>query len=141
MTEKYDELRQILEDLEAGQALRLDAIQKDLDAIKTRLGGVPPLDAKVVAKLLRLTPAQSRVAVALAEGKTPCAIAEATGCTVGTVRYQLKQIYTKVGISRQVQLVRAVLLGCEGRRAAHRRNEPELDAFAAWEQRPGHVAY
>ena len=63
-----------------------------------------------MATALGLTPAESQLAVELAEGKTVREIAVATGRTANTLYWHLKRIYQKLGISRQVDLVRRVLL-------------------------------
>lgn len=67
------------------------------------------IDPAHVAAALGLTPAESQLAVALAAGDTLHDIARATGRTEETVRWHLKQIFRKQGISRQVDLVRRVL--------------------------------
>ena len=58
---------------------------------------------------LGLTPAESRVAALLAEGRTANEIAVLTGRKLRTVRWHVQQIFEKRGISRQVELVRQVL--------------------------------
>ncbi|MXW08477.1 MAG: helix-turn-helix transcriptional regulator [Gammaproteobacteria bacterium] len=68
----------------------------------------PRIDAGLVAEVLNLTPAESRLATMLAAGRTVREIA-ATGRTEGTVRWHLKRIFRKQGISRQADLVRRVL--------------------------------
>ena len=65
-------------------------------------------DPELVGGALGLTPAESRVAVMLAEGHTLQEIATATGRSRGTVRWHLKQIFDKNRISRQVELVQLV---------------------------------
>ena len=67
------------------------------------------IDPAVVARTLRLTPAESQVAVRLAEGKNVRDIARAMGLTEGAIYWHLKQIYQRLPISRQVDLVRWVL--------------------------------
>ncbi len=67
------------------------------------------LDPGLVAKALNLTPAESHLAVMLAGGYSMSEIAAATLRTEGTVRWHLKQIFRKQGISRQTDLVRRVL--------------------------------
>ena len=67
------------------------------------------LDPWVVATTLGVTQAESEVAVALAAGHSVRAIAQATGRQANTVRYQLKQVYHKLGLSGQADLVRVVL--------------------------------
>ena len=72
-------------------------------------GRHPHLDPDVVTRTLRLTPAESQVAVWVADGKSVRDIALATGLTEGAIYWHLKQIYKKLPISRQVDLVRLVL--------------------------------
>ena len=72
-------------------------------------GGHHRIDPELVANTLGLTPAESRVAVWLAEGKSVQEMAEATGHTRDAIYWLLKQIYQKKSISRQVDLVRLVL--------------------------------
>ena len=67
------------------------------------------VDPELVATTLGLTPAESRVAVGLAEGKSVRDMAQATGLTDNAIYWHLKQIYQKKSISRQVDLVRLVL--------------------------------
>ncbi|WP_419166865.1 helix-turn-helix transcriptional regulator [Candidatus Palauibacter sp.] len=68
-----------------------------------------PIDPALVAAVLGLTPTESRVAVALAAGHTVRDIALSTGRTEQTIRWHMKHIFRKQGISRQVDLVRRVL--------------------------------
>ncbi len=72
-------------------------------------GRHPRLDPDVVARTLELTPAESQVAVWLADGKSVRDMATATGLTEGAIYWHLKQSYQKLPISRQVDLVRLVL--------------------------------
>ncbi len=72
-------------------------------------GRLPRIDTGLVARALGLSQHESQVAVWLAEGKTVHEMAEATGRTTGAVYWHLKQIYLKLGISRQVDLARLVL--------------------------------
>ena len=67
------------------------------------------IDPAGVAAVLELTLTESQLAVALAAGQTVDDIAAETGRAEKTVRWHLKQIYRKLGISRQVDLVRRVL--------------------------------
>ena len=90
---------------------RLAGIEHDLAGIRSLLGERLPIDPQFVAARLGLTPAQSRVAVALAEGKTVRDIAKTTAMgTKSTVRWHLRQINRRLNISTQAQLVRLVLL-------------------------------
>ena len=67
------------------------------------------IDPGPVGAVLGLTPPESRVAVGLAEGKSVRDIAKVTGLSEHTLYWHLKQIYQKLPISRQVDLVRLVL--------------------------------
>ncbi|MDE0416452.1 MAG: helix-turn-helix transcriptional regulator [bacterium] len=67
------------------------------------------IDPVMAAAALGLTPAESRVAVLLAEGRTVRNIATTTGRSERTVRWHVRQIFEKRGISRQTDLVREVL--------------------------------
>ena len=69
----------------------------------------PCVGPVLIAKALGLTPAESRVAAMLTEGKTVGEIAKATGRQKSAIYWLLRQIYPKLGISRQVDLVRMVL--------------------------------
>ena len=69
----------------------------------------PCVSPGLIAKTFGLTPAESRVAAMLAEGKTVGEIALATGRQRSAIYWLLRQIYSKLGISRQVDLVRMVL--------------------------------
>ena len=74
-----------------------------------RPGRTQRVDPSLVATTLGLTRAESQVAVRLAEGQSVRDMAEATGHTTGVIYWHLKQIYRKLLISRQVDLVRLVL--------------------------------
>ena len=69
----------------------------------------PLLDPGLVAATLGLTPAESWVAAALAQGHSVRDIAMATARQDDSVRYLLKQAYRKLGIASQAELVRLVL--------------------------------
>ncbi len=73
----------------------------------------PRIDPGLVATTLGLTPAESHVAVQLAEGRTVRDIAATTGRQAGSIHWLLRRIYTKQGISRQADLVRLVLSTAE----------------------------
>ena len=82
---------------------RVAAIAMVVDDAPTRI------DPALVEAALGLTPAESRVAALLAEGRTVRDIAAVTGRTERTVRWHIQQTFEKQGISRQVELVRQVL--------------------------------
>ena len=63
----------------------------------------------LVATTLELTPAETQVAVWLAEGNSVGDMAEATGHTKAAIYWHLQRIYQKHSLSRQADLVRLVL--------------------------------
>ena len=67
-----------------------------------------PVDRTLVEAALGLSPAESRVAVLLAEDKTVREVAVATGRSVNTIRWHIRQIFEKHGLSRLGQLVQLV---------------------------------
>ena len=67
------------------------------------------IDPALVEALLGLTPAESHVAVMLAQGSTIRQIATETGRSEGTIRWHIKHIFGKLGISRQLDLVQMVM--------------------------------
>src|SRR5579885_3192372 len=67
--------------------------------------------AGVLTRLFELTPAEARLAVALAEGKTLAEAAAKFGIKTSTARKQLNQILGKTRLHRQVDLVRALVGG------------------------------
>ena len=71
--------------------------------------GAPPNLHEMVAALYGLTPAEARVAAGLAEGLSPAEIADRHGVSTGTLRNQLKAVFSKTGTRRQAELVRLVL--------------------------------
>lgn len=68
------------------------------------------IDPLWVARTFSLTAAESRVTALLAEGRSVRDIAAATNYGEGYVRWLLKQVYRKQGVSGQVALVRLVLV-------------------------------
>jgi PAS domain-containing protein len=66
------------------------------------------LSPSVVATLFSLSPAESRLTVALCQGQTVNDYAAASGVSVGTARCQLKQVLAKTRTPRQSELVRRI---------------------------------
>lgn len=64
---------------------------------------------ELLQRLFGLTPAEAQVAALLAAGHSLQAIAEQQSVAVGTVRSQLKTIFSKTGTNRQGELVSRVL--------------------------------
>ena len=69
----------------------------------------PRIDASRVAAMLGLTPSESRMAAQMTEGLRVQQIAGAEGWSEHYVRWLVKQVYRKLGISGQVALVQHVL--------------------------------
>ncbi len=67
------------------------------------------IEPAVVSATLGLTPRESQVTVWLVDGKSVDDMARATGHTRDAIYWHLKQIYQKLRISRQADLVRLVL--------------------------------
>ena len=67
------------------------------------------IDPAVVAAALDLTPSESQIASLLAEGNSIRDIAQSTGRGESTIRWHIKHIFTKQGITRQAELIRRVL--------------------------------
>lgn len=64
---------------------------------------------KVLTALFDLTPAEARLATALAEGRTPAACAARFGVAITTIRTQLRALFRKTGTKRQSDLVRVLV--------------------------------
>ena len=101
---------------------QLDFGAPDLGALVLVTGMDAPQrrDADQVGRALGLTPAESRVAVGLAEGRTVPDIAAQSGRAAGTVRTQLKSVHRKLGVSHRADLVRLVLSVSEPAAFLHR---------------------
>jgi DNA-binding CsgD family transcriptional regulator len=65
--------------------------------------------AEVLRDLFDLTPAEARVARGIAAGKTVHDLASEAGLALGTIRQQLKSVFSKTGVSRQADLVGLVV--------------------------------
>ena len=67
------------------------------------------IDPSILGAALGITEMESQVAVLLAEGRSVAQIAGAMGRKESTIRTHVKHMFTKLGLSRQVDLVRLVL--------------------------------
>ncbi|WP_420448605.1 helix-turn-helix transcriptional regulator [Candidatus Palauibacter sp.] len=67
------------------------------------------VDSDLLHRVLNLTRSEAEIATLLAAGGTPRGIAEYTGRSLETVRWHIKRMQKKLGIRRQVDLVRCVL--------------------------------
>ena len=79
----------------------------DLEATVDRLLACE-MDIQTLAKL-SLTPAETRLAIALFKGQSVEAYAKEAGISINTARWYVKQIYAKTGVKRQTELVRVLL--------------------------------
>jgi DNA-binding CsgD family transcriptional regulator len=69
----------------------------------------PELPERAVQRIFRLSPAEARMAVALARGLSPAEYAATARVTHETARSRLKVIFRKTGARRQGELVRQLL--------------------------------
>ncbi len=60
---------------------------------------------QLLCKLYHFSPAETKVAIALFQGKSPEEYARLSGVSLNTVRTQIKSLYCKTGTSRQPELV------------------------------------
>lgn len=67
-----------------------------------------PIDRFLAAAIYGLTPAEAAVAVEVAQGCMPADIATDHCVALSTVRAQLSSVFSKMGISRQAELVAAL---------------------------------
>ena len=67
------------------------------------------VDASMLEELFEMTPAEARVACALVRGLSPRQTAELCGVALGTVRTQLKAVFSKTRTRRQAELVRLLI--------------------------------
>jgi DNA-binding CsgD family transcriptional regulator/PAS domain-containing protein len=68
-----------------------------------------PLPAERLCRVFGLTPAEAKLAAALAGGSTLGQYADRASIKIGTARWYLKQVLAKTGVHRQSELVRNVL--------------------------------
>jgi DNA-binding CsgD family transcriptional regulator len=73
------------------------------------------LDPRHIASVFALTPAEARLAAAVADGRSLESIAESSGVSLTTARNQLKSVLSKTDTHRQSELV-ALLARLEARR-------------------------
>jgi len=113
----------------------MEEIAGRLDRIEARLAAPTPLGQRTVARLtdleavlerllsgqvdpstlagMDLTPAESRVAMALFKGQSVEQYAKESRIGISTVRWHIKQIHLKTGVKSQQQLFH-LLLRCNG---------------------------
>ncbi len=67
-----------------------------------------------VGQVYHLTPAEAQVAARIADGAGVAAVAADLGISENTVKTHLKAVFEKVGVTRQVQLVRRIIADVGG---------------------------
>jgi DNA-binding CsgD family transcriptional regulator len=72
------------------------------------------LDSRMLRQLFGLTPAEIRLCIALAEGKSVEEYAREAAISSNTARTHVKRIYSKTGVRRQSELVRLLLRSSAG---------------------------
>jgi DNA-binding CsgD family transcriptional regulator len=88
-------------------AARIQQRITDLEMAIDRLR-VGEMDAKTLFKL-GLTPAETRLAIALFKGQSVEAYAKESAISINTARWHVKQIYAKTGAKRQSELIQMFL--------------------------------
>jgi DNA-binding CsgD family transcriptional regulator len=68
-----------------------------------------PVDSRLLKTLYSLTPAESRLVMALCSGTTINSYAAKHRVSTGTLRTQLKSAFAKTATNRQIDLVRLIL--------------------------------
>jgi len=69
------------------------------------LDATPRPQAEALQKIFGLTPAEARLAIEIAGGRSPEEIAEAAGIKVATLRKQLASVFAKTNTRRQPELI------------------------------------
>lgn len=79
--------------------------------IETAAGGGLAISADpfIVSLAFGLTPAESRVAIALAGGAAPTEVAKQRGVGLPTIRAQVRVIFEKMGVRRQAEMASMIL--------------------------------
>jgi DNA-binding CsgD family transcriptional regulator len=89
-------------DVGGGERRPVAVLVRDVD-------GPGPHAEEVLKGLFGLTPAETRLTLAIAEGQSLAEAAEAFGCARETMRTHLSRVFDKTATTRQAELVRLVL--------------------------------
>ena len=116
--------------LQALDPLGTDGQEKALLITLTDNHPAGQIPAEALMALFELTGAEARLASALVAGTSLEQYALLRGVTVGTARYQLKQVLAKTGSSRQSDLVRRVLCSAAAQIVDYRSNNLPAKAVA-----------
>ena len=98
----------------AGEAADRESVGIGALVVVVDLASRLRLDADVLGALLDLTPAESYVAASLVEGRSARDIATETGRSVTTVKWHIRHIFAKHGLSGQADLVRLAMSLADG---------------------------
>jgi DNA-binding CsgD family transcriptional regulator len=87
-----------------------DRLHKRIVDLETTLDRllVGEIDTTTLARL-SLTPAETRLAIALFKGQSVEAFAKEAGISINTARWYVRQIYAKTGVKRQTELIQLLL--------------------------------
>lgn len=82
--------------------------RREGDTRREFIGAVPDErdDSNAMAAAYGLTPAETRVLASLLAGQTPAEIAVGLGIAATMAKTHLKNIFLKIGVSRQADLIR-----------------------------------
>src|SRR5438105_12448799 len=83
-------------------------MSRPLTLILSIVSNARPPTERDLAELFGLSPAESRLTVALLAGKTMREIATDSGVQITTLRTQLSSVLRKVGVRRQTELIRVL---------------------------------
>jgi PAS domain-containing protein len=92
-----------------GATLSFTARRARVALVLAQPEGPSLLHADAVGEVLQLPPSLARLATAITSGRTVADYSADVGVTQGTTRQQLKDLFVRVGVSRQADLVRIVL--------------------------------
>ena len=92
----------------AGALINESSTEQSLMLLLEDLEAHPPLDSDVCQLIYGLTPAETRIAARLLDGRSLPGIALDLGLSPLTVRTHIKRVFKKVGVRSQAQLMAAL---------------------------------
>lgn len=99
-----------------GQGLFPDILQAQVAMFISDPERPQPLLPEALQSVWGLTPTEARIAIALANGHSLTQISALHGRQLSTTKTHLRQIYKKLGVDRQAEVVRLLLTGPFGAR-------------------------